>query len=85
MAGLPWPWLARTRRPRSPKATMELLTYSDLETYTKLKRGTLHWLVSTRQIPHLRLGPRTVRFDRAEIDRWLAERATGVAGKECGP
>ena len=55
---------------------MRLATYSDLEKSLKMPRGTLHWLVSTGAIPHVRIGPRTVRFDLDEIERWIAARST---------
>lgn len=35
--------------------------------------GTIHALVSQGRIPHVRLGPRFVRFDLAELDAWYAK------------
>ena len=40
--------------------------------------GTLYSLIHRKQVPHIRLGPRTVRFDVAEIEQWLAERTVPV-------
>jgi len=36
--------------------------------------GTVHGLVSQKRIPHVRLGPRFVRFDPIEIAQWLDAR-----------
>lgn len=32
-------------------------------------------MVRRHEIPHVRLGPRFVRFDREELERWLSERS----------
>ena len=47
--------------------------YADAATYIGIPVGTLRSLVCRRLVPHIRLGPRLVRFDLATIDRWLAE------------
>lgn len=54
--------------------TMTLLTYQELRDATGIPLGTLYTWVARRQIPHLRLGKRSVRFERDEIVRWLEER-----------
>lgn len=38
---------------------------------TGIKYTTLTALVSQKRIPHLRLSPRMVIFDRAELEAWL--------------
>lgn len=37
-------------------------------------RDTLHCWVHRRQIPHVRVSPRVVRFDREEVERWIDSR-----------
>lgn len=52
----------------------ELLDYAVVSRMTALSVGTLRWLVYEQRIPHLRFGPRTVRFERQVIKRWIAAR-----------
>lgn len=47
-----------------------LLTYDDLANRWQVPRSTLHWMVFQRRLPHLRLGPRTVRFDLQAIEEF---------------
>ncbi|MAF77941.1 MAG: hypothetical protein CME60_07245 [Halobacteriovoraceae bacterium] len=49
----------------------DYLTYSEVSRLLNIKIGTLYSLVSKRQIPHIRLGHRTVRFSKSEILRWI--------------
>lgn len=53
---------------------MEMLNYADAARMIGVPVGTLYSWVGRRQIPHVRLGPRLVRFRRAEIDAWLAQK-----------
>lgn len=46
--------------------------YQAAQAWTGIKRGTLHALVSQKRIPHYRVGPRLVIFDRIELEAWLA-------------
>lgn len=46
------------------------MNYVETSVLTGAPLGTLYTWVRKRQIPHLRLGPRTVVFERAEILRW---------------
>lgn len=48
-----------------------LMDYPALSGWLGIKIPTLRSMVSRRTIPSLRLGPRLVRFDRAEIERWI--------------
>jgi excisionase family DNA binding protein len=57
---------------------MELLTYTQAANLLGLKLSTLYAMVSRRQVPHVRLGGRLVRFDRAELETWLGERRVSV-------
>ena len=52
----------------------EVMGYAGAAAHTGLAKGTVRAMVCRRQIPHLRLGPRLVRFRRSDLDRWLHER-----------
>jgi len=53
----------------------ELMSYEEAAAYLGLLKGTLYALVHKRQVPHVRLGPRFVRFRRSDLDRWLLDRS----------
>ena len=57
-----------------------LLNYPTVSELTNLSVGTLRWLVHERRIPHLRFGPRTIRFERRAIERWIAARRVAEIG-----
>lgn len=52
----------------------DLLDYKAVGRMTNLSVGTLRWFVHERRIPFLRFGPRTIRFERRAIERWIAAR-----------
>lgn len=52
---------------------MELLCYADASRILGVPIGTLYAWVNQRRIPHLRFGPRSVRFRREDLNRWIAE------------
>ena len=56
----------------------EMLDYKHAAALTGIKVNTLYSMVARREIPHLRLGPRLVRFSRTELERWLQERSVPV-------
>ncbi len=47
------------------------LTYSEASSLLGVKKGTLYCWVSRREIPFVRIGPRTVRFRWTDLDDWL--------------
>lgn len=49
----------------------ERLRYPEAARYVGIPLGTMYALVSKRLIPHIRLGPRLVLFDREELDAWV--------------
>ena len=49
--------------------------YEQVQEWTGINLATLYTLVHQRRIPHIRLGPRLVRFKKSEIESWLAEKA----------
>ncbi len=57
----------------------ELIGYPELAQLTGLPKGTLYSLVHRRQIPHIRLGPRLVRFRRTDVAAWMAQGSVTVA------
>lgn len=60
----------------------EILTYAEAGRYLNLPVGTIYSLVARQLVPHVRLGPRTVRFNRAELDAWIdARRVPAKAGE----
>jgi len=54
--------------------TSTRLGYAAAAAYLGVTVGTLRSMVHRGTVPHLRYGPRQVRFDRQDLDRWLDER-----------
>lgn len=52
--------------------SVTLLTYRELSVMTRLPLGTLYSMVSRGEIPHLRIGPRLVRFRIEDVEQWIA-------------
>lgn len=50
----------------------ELLGYREAKDILGVPLGTLYAWVHARRIPHIRLGPRLVKFRRSELEQWLA-------------
>jgi excisionase family DNA binding protein len=48
-----------------------LLSYAEAADHVGLHIQRLYRLVRARQIPHVRLGPRTVFFKAADLDAWI--------------
>jgi excisionase family DNA binding protein len=53
---------------------VDLLTYAQVCEMLHLTNGAIRSLVHEQSIPHIRLGPRTVRFSRAAVLKWLDEK-----------
>jgi len=53
---------------------MEILTRKEVAEFFKMPIRTIDYLVSTDQIPFSRLGKRSVRFDREELEKWFRKR-----------
>ena len=49
----------------------QLLGYEDAAALLGLKKGTLHSLVSRREIPFLNLGRRLIRFEPSALRAWM--------------
>jgi len=54
--------------------TRPLLTYEQAARALGIKLNTLYSWVRDRKIPHVRLGDRLVRFDHAEIEKFVEDR-----------
>jgi excisionase family DNA binding protein len=57
--------------------TRRLLDIKEVSTYTGLSPHTLYTMVSQRRIPYVKVG-RLTKFDRLELDRWIASHAVKV-------
>jgi excisionase family DNA binding protein len=57
----------------------ELVDYDEAAHMLGVPKGTVYGWVHLKAIPHVRLGPRLVRFVRSEIVAWLRERSVEVA------
>ena len=49
----------------------DYMTYDQLSEFLQMPKGTLYALVHQKRIPHIRIGPRTVRFSKQAIEEWL--------------
>lgn len=58
----------------------EILTIEEVAAYLKAGRRTVYRLAANGQIPAFKLGG-TWRFQRAELDRWIAARIGTQEGK----
>ena len=59
----------------------QMLTYRQAATFLGVPVGTLYAWVHTRAIPHVRLGPRLVRFSRSNLLAWVDARAVAAKGE----
>jgi len=51
-----------------------LISYDELAELWSIKKGTLQAWVHEGRLPHVRLGPRTTRFDLDELEAWVNDR-----------
>ena len=59
----------------------KLITYTEAAELIGVQQGTLYSMVSRRQIPHIRLSARLVRFDQDELAAWIDARRVAVPAK----
>lgn len=55
-----------------------LVGYSGASEITGLCEGTLYSKVCRKEIPHIRLSPRLVRFSPEELTEWIAKHRVPV-------
>jgi excisionase family DNA binding protein len=55
-----------------PNATT-LGDYAWASKYLGLPKATLYALVHERRIPHVKFGPRFVRFSKRDLDAWIEQ------------
>lgn len=48
------------------------LTYQEAADFIRVPIGSLRAMVHAKKIPHVRIGPRTVTFELADLEKWLA-------------
>ncbi len=58
-----------------------MLNYRQAAELVGVPLGTMYAWVNRRQIPHVRLGGRLVRFRREALEAWLAEHDVPAAAK----
>ena len=51
--------------------TAGLIGYTATARYLNVPIGTLYSWVARGHVPHVRLGPRTVRFDVRDLNLWI--------------
>lgn len=59
--------------PAAVRADLELLTPDQVCDLLQVKKEWLYDAVQAGAVPHLRLGPRQLRFRPADIHAWIAE------------
>lgn len=59
---------------------MRFVDYQELSAIIGIPVPTLYSWVCKKQIPHIRISRRTVRFELEDVQEWLASRRVAVAG-----
>lgn len=54
------------------------MSYRDTADFLGITVGTLYSMVARGMIPHHRVAPRLVRFNRTELENWLANNAVAA-------
>lgn len=53
------------------------MTVDELSEYLNVQKSLIYRMTYSKQIPHIKLGHRTVRFDPIQIKSWLADNKIG--------
>ncbi|MGE3766990.1 MAG: helix-turn-helix transcriptional regulator [Kofleriaceae bacterium] len=53
--------------------------YKEAAAHVGIPIGTLRRLVHEKKVPHYQVAPRTVLFDPAELDEWVASAKVAVS------
>jgi excisionase family DNA binding protein len=59
---------------------MDLCGYQEAAKLLAVPIGTLYAWVHQKRVPHVRLGSKVVRFDRAELQVWIDAKRVGATG-----
>ena len=51
-----------------------ILTIPEVACYLQLSRAKVYWLVSRKEIPHIRIG-RNVRINETDLAEWLKQQS----------
>ena len=63
---------------------MEFIDYKKASQVLGIPMGTLYSWVSKKHVPHHRFGPRLVRFEVAELDKWVVSHRVSIGSSEDG-
>jgi excisionase family DNA binding protein len=66
--------------PSHTPAAPRLLTVDEVATYLGMTPYAVRDRVKQRQIPFVRIGERSIRFDRKKIDAWIDAQAVEAVG-----
>ena len=53
-----------------------LMDVEQLAAYLRVHANSVYRLVRSKRIPHVRMSRKTIRFRKADIDRWLSEQGS---------
>jgi excisionase family DNA binding protein len=59
----------------------DLIDYLEASRVTGIQIDTLYSLVSRKQIPHIRLSKRIVRFSRSKLGNWIDQASVEIKQK----
>lgn len=64
----------------------QFLGYDEAARILNIRKSTLYAWVCRKRVPHIRLGPRCIRFSRQELNRWIdAGRVGGRPNEPLNP
>jgi len=64
-----------------PKPGSDILTIQEVAKYLKVAERTVYRLAAAKKIPAFKDGG-AWRFSRAEIEQWIKQQSSGVAGTQ---
>jgi excisionase family DNA binding protein len=66
---------------------LDMLTVAELERMFRVNRATVEGWLASGALPHYRLGPKTIRIARADLEVFLAERrlTSALPGSRLNP
>lgn len=74
--------MARKTQRGSEAWIPKMLEYGRAAELLGIPLGTLYEWVCRKKVPHVRLGPRLVRFDADDLKAWLESRKIPVGGSQ---